>query len=74
MADHVCSIYPLKAADRAAKRVEHRMRLLAEAEERARKVGLSMKCAGEGMAVQHRTTVAGCANDGSSCLCECHDG
>jgi hypothetical protein len=67
-------------ADKAARQV-HRDRLrasaLARAEDEIRRLGRSIRCS-EG---DHRRTtnvngkpmVVGCANDGTTCVCECHD-
>lgn len=74
MAETRVHVYPRDAASRMERREEIRSIALIAAEQRAARVGLSMKCAGEGMAVQHKATPGGCANDGSTCLCECHDG
>lgn len=37
--------------------------------------GRSMKCAGYGgiASPRHAGTEGGCANDGSTCICRCHD-
>lgn len=56
------------ANERAARRAHYRRRELAEAEERSNLVGRSIKC---GQYDQHAPD--GCQNDGSHCLCECHD-
>jgi hypothetical protein len=36
-------------------------------------MGRSIKCFGYGMPESHAADVGGCRNDGSTCLCECHD-
>lgn len=66
-------IYPRDAVTRAERREEILGIAIDAARSRAAKVGHSAKCAGEGMAVQHASTPGGCANNGTSCLCECHD-
>jgi hypothetical protein len=69
----------------AASRRAIRSRIVADAVERARRealtLGLSMKCSGrcnpDGVLTEprpwHADEPGGCANDGSNCLCQCHD-
>ena len=62
--------YPSTTVERAARReqyVGHAVRLGVEQAER---LGRSIKCGELG---RHSTDEDGCANDGSGCLCECHD-
>lgn len=65
--------YPRTTGGRQLLRDTYRRRIVERAEREAAMVGLSIKCRGEGMAVQHATAPGGCANNGSGCLCECHD-
>jgi hypothetical protein len=62
--------YPMDRRARAAKRKEIRDAHLARAERIAAASGRSIKC---GHYQQHADQEGGCANDGSNCLCECHD-
>lgn len=43
--------------------------IVAEAEKEARLAGRSLKCKRQ----EHATGRYGCANDGSTCICACHD-
>lgn len=70
------SRYPLDAQDRAVVRREIRERVMAEAHRQAATLGRSMKCGGWGGIAPPRHAGAeydGCANDGTGCVCECHD-
>jgi hypothetical protein len=63
-------------AERAAERRRIRVRVLDRALDDIDRPGRSMKCSGEFMPYGrrlHAGTPGGCANDGSSCICECHD-
>jgi hypothetical protein len=65
--------FPLDAPGRDKTRIRMRYQALDEAERVAARFGRSMKCNGDGMAVQHADVRGGCANTGASCICECHD-
>lgn len=58
-----------------AERAERRERYRVEALQRAARVGRSIKCGGwDGIAIpRHADMPDGCRNDGTNCLCECHD-
>lgn len=61
--------YPRGVADRAALRGR-----IGEAGRRqAIAMRLSLKCEGVQVVAQHADQSDGCKNDGSGCLCECHD-
>jgi hypothetical protein len=60
--------YPDAAAERAAARKRVRDGVMAKAEAEVRRLGRSIKCGLEDHAPD------GCQNDGSNCLCQCHDG
>ncbi len=60
--------YPLDVAERATLRRKVRSVALLEAEQRATEAGRSIKC---GQWNQHAP--GGCQNDGTNCICECHD-
>lgn len=66
---------PSSTAERAAKRKEIRSYHLVKAERAALASGRSMKCSGYGgyYSPRHSGDPDGCRNDGSGCLCECHD-
>lgn len=55
--------------DRLAARHLIRAHILAGAERQAEQAGCSMKCA----TGRHATEPYGCKNDGSGCICACHD-
>ena len=62
--------YPKLAVNRGPIRAE-RLRVGRERGEwRARELFSSPKCVEQG---RHADQLGGCMNDGSSCLCECHD-
>jgi hypothetical protein len=66
----------LTTSQRAARRAQIRRECLAEAEVNAARRGRSMKCAGWAAVYgppRHAGELGGCANDGTSCICECHD-
>ncbi|MER7167001.1 hypothetical protein ABT336_13165 [Micromonospora sp. NPDC000207] len=68
--------HPLAASTRARLRADHRRRILAQAEQEARLHGLSAKCRGydnELAVPRHSSHEDGCRNDGTTCLCACHD-
>lgn len=67
--------FPLDSGGRARRRAEIRARLLAQAERDIAQNSRSMKCAGGGGAYlpMHADVEGGCRNDGSTCICECHD-
>lgn len=67
--------FPVDAPQRAVVRREMRDKILADAERRIRQAGRSMKCAGWGgiSNPRHAGQEHGCANDGTGCVCECHD-
>ena len=56
--------------DRAAARQLIKAHMLAEAERQAAVAACSMNCEWG----RHADEDYGCANDGSGCLCACHDG
>lgn len=63
-------------AERARRREDSAERIRRRAEEDISRAGRSMKCAGTAMPFGerlHANTPNGCKNDGSSCICECHD-
>ena len=63
--------YPLDRAGREAARQQIREDLARDAAARAEEQGRSWKCA-EG--IRHRgVEFDGCRNDGTGCLCWCHD-
>lgn len=67
--------WPVEPQRRAATRRDIRAQVMADAERRVREVGRTLKCYGwGGMAPpQHAGEPGGCANDGTGCICECHD-
>lgn len=60
--------YPRDAATRAAERDARYHAYMAEAERKALRSTYSIKCGDWG---NHAPN--GCQNDGSNCLCACHD-
>lgn len=60
----------LTAEERATKRREQRDFILARAEEDIARARRSIKCGRDGA---HAGRPGGCSNDGSDCLCACHD-
>lgn len=60
--------YPKGTVARQAIRDRLKRRELAEAERRTLRAGRSIMCGENGNHAPH-----GCRNDGSCCLCECHD-
>jgi hypothetical protein len=63
--------HPRDRRSRAAARKKIRAVKIARAEADARRLARSIKCGGYGL---HAGEPDGCTNDGSTCLCECHDG
>jgi hypothetical protein len=66
----------MSTADRVAARERILQGCLAEARDLAKRRGRSMKCGGwpaPGWPPRHADEPGGCANDGSGCICECHD-
>ncbi len=62
--------YPLDTAARVARRRE----ILRVAEARARLTARSSRCAaGDCARTDPKYGRVGCANDGTNCICECHD-
>lgn len=61
-----------KAVERAYARDRIRRGILANAEREALRVGRSIKC-GEWLHHAGDQRYDGCQNDGSTCICECHD-
>lgn len=55
--------------DRAAARAVIHDCIIEQAEQEAMLAGLSLKCRVE----MHAIAGNGCANDGSTCICACHD-
>jgi hypothetical protein len=67
------SDFPLDRASREAARADRRRAILAEAEDRAALYGLTINCGERLFAGTHPTEGPGCGNDGSNCMCRCHD-
>ncbi len=70
------SVYSLEPRERAAQRKLIREDQIAKAERRALVLGRSIKCGGwdGNHAPRHAGDPSdGCKNDGTSCICECHD-
>lgn len=66
--------YSRDKAERDAERQRVAEFMLAEARRQATVAGLSSKCAGYlRPRPEHADGFGGCRNDGSTCLCECHD-
>lgn len=63
--------YPSDWQNRAEIRTRIRAEQRARAERDAARLGRSIKC---GIDKRHADQVGGCANDGTGCVCECHDG
>lgn len=61
--------YAGTAAARAAHRRSIHTRIAAASQHEADRLGRSPKCAH----AEHADQPGGCANDGTGCLCECHD-
>ena len=61
--------YPTGAAERSTTR--ERIGRAAHLQAIANR--LSIKCAGQSVVEQHAGEPGGCRNDGSTCLCKCHD-
>jgi hypothetical protein len=55
--------------DRSSARHLMRAHIMAGAERQAAQAGCSMKCTAE----RHADEPYGCKNDGSGCICYCHD-
>lgn len=72
MPAHRSAPYPLHTGERKALRVEFRSAAMARAELQARTMGRSLKCAADND-WNHAGTPGGCTNDGTGCICECHD-
>jgi hypothetical protein len=62
--------YPRDASARATMRQRIRDDQFARAEIAAARLARSLKCGEYG---QHADQQGGCANNGATCLCECHD-
>lgn len=72
----MASPFPKTPSDRAVVRRRIRRDVFAEAERRFLQRSRSMKCAGTwsyAVGARHAGDVEGCRNDGSTCICECHD-
>lgn len=69
------SRYPLDHRARKALRASHAAEIRAAAEVKARRFGRSISCGGGGdpWFVIPLDGPHTCRNDGSGCLCECHD-
>lgn len=65
--------YPRDRASREAARASRRRLILDEAEARAALYGLTINCRERTIHGTHPTGTPGCANDGSNCMCPCHD-
>jgi len=67
-------------AERDAIRSNIIARALIKAEDEARRIYCSIKCGNSTWGTEeyhrpkHRTDPDGCANDGRTCICACHDG
>lgn len=57
---------------RVARREMHRI-VMGQAAAEAAAAGKSMRCARDDCARMSRGVREGCLNDGSRCICECHD-
>lgn len=62
--------YPAGMAARQAQRHENETRVIRQAAYEAARVSRSGKCGVDGW---HAGMDGGCANDGTTCLCACHD-
>lgn len=69
------SHYPTTREGRVAARQELKDAIMAEARRKELIRGRSMKCGGwDGrFPPKHAGTDDGCGNDGTTCVCECHD-
>lgn len=65
--------YPAGITARTAQRQEILRREVATAEAEALRIGRSPKCSGYSFRPVHAGMEDGCANDGTTCLCACHD-
>lgn len=69
--------WPLIQAERHQLRVDATARYLSGAEASALRYGRSLKCAPfddpQYVQPKHADQPGGCANDGTGCLCPCHD-
>jgi len=67
--------YSLDPVERVAVRKQIRDEQIARAERDAATLGRSMKCRGwDERPPRHAGSLDGCKNDGTGCICECHDG
>lgn len=64
--------FPKSPVERQRQRAMNTRRAFAEAERLARITGRSLKC-GELRRHAGDSSGDGCRNDGSTCICECHD-
>lgn len=66
--------FPRDVAARTVERERIRARVYADAERLAEARGRTLKCSGYGGGLAlHAWSEGGCGNDGTGCLCECHD-
>ena len=67
--------YPTTKTARQAIRDRNRQDLIDAAEREARMFGRSINCGNSpgAFAARHAGESGGCRNDGSTCICECHD-
>ena len=66
--------YPTDIAERRALREERQRAIIADARARAAVTGSSINCRhGNHRRREDPYGWVGCANDGTGCLCECHD-
>jgi len=67
--------YSRNLAERQAERDRIRVYMLAQAELQIAKAARSPRCSGDANwgQTEHSNDFGGCRNDGSTCLCECHD-
>lgn len=61
--------YPLNHLARRYRRDQISAAVMERARIEARQLGRSIKC----QADRHSDQTEGCANDGTGCLCDCHD-
>lgn len=54
-------------------RVAQRQEILRREVQTALRIGRSLKCSGYHYRAVHAGMEDGCANDGTTCLCACHD-
>lgn len=65
--------YPMDADARMAERERIEAEAIGRARREAARLARSPKCAGWLAPLAHADDPDGCANDGTTCLCSCHD-